>query len=215
MILFFRNVTIFITLFCAAGLLASCTATPARSTRIDSNTPSPATVSAQPAPTTVTEKQKLNLPEQRHPTTQERVEQLQKDQLQAFTEKCTYSTPTTKQQRSTTKQQRPTTKQQRPTPNTPPVTQKPITAYTVQTGENLYSITARANIYNEGLLWPLIYKANRDQIKDPQQIFPGQTLTITRNHTEYEKEQARETARKSGIFKQQHENEQTTPLSTR
>ncbi|MEA3464861.1 MAG: LysM peptidoglycan-binding domain-containing protein [Thermodesulfobacteriota bacterium] len=75
-----------------------------------------------------------------------------------------------------------------------------VSTYNVDTGENLYSIAAKTNTYNEGLLWPLIYKANRDQIKDPQQIFPGQSLTIPRNNSDVEKENARETAIKSRIF---------------
>ncbi len=32
--------------------------------------------------------------------------------------------------------------------------------------------------YNNATLWPLIYTANRDKIKDPDMIFPGQTFTI-------------------------------------
>lgn len=203
MILFFRSATIIITMLCATGLLASCTATPAHKAPRDNSATNPSPISSLQVPPPATEDQKLHIPVQRHPTTQERIEQLQKDQLQAFTEKCTYSSPTVK------------TTTQCSTTKAPSARPSPLVEYTVQSGENLYSIAARANIYREGLLWPLIYKANRDQIKDPQQIFPGQTLTITRNHNEDEKEQARETARNSGIFKQQHEDEQTTPLSTR
>ncbi len=86
----------------------------------------------------------------------------------------------------------------------PRQTQEPATVrsnqYTVEPGENLYAIAAKSSTYDDGLLWPLIYKSNRDQIKDPEQIFPGQLLTISHKHSELEKETARETARKSGIF---------------
>ncbi len=34
------------------------------------------------------------------------------------------------------------------------------------------------NIYKDAKLWPLIYVANRNQIKDPDLIFPGQKLVI-------------------------------------
>ncbi|MBN2038644.1 MAG: DUF4398 domain-containing protein [Spirochaetes bacterium] len=34
------------------------------------------------------------------------------------------------------------------------------------------------NLYKDARLWPLIYMANRDQIKDPDLIFPGQKLLI-------------------------------------
>jgi hypothetical protein len=50
------------------------------------------------------------------------------------------------------------------------------------------------------MLWPLLYQANRDQIKDPRQIFPGQTLSVRRDMTEKELEEARQKARESDIF---------------
>ena len=75
-----------------------------------------------------------------------------------------------------------------------------LTSYTVTEGENLFAIAGRRKVYGDALLWPLIYKANRDQIKDPQQIYPGQRLTIPRGVTVQEIEQARNTARESKIF---------------
>ena len=77
---------------------------------------------------------------------------------------------------------------------------KPATSYIVGDGENLWTISAQPQVYNEGLLWPLLYQANRDQIKDPRQIFPGQTLGIRRDMTKEELEEARQKARESDIF---------------
>ncbi len=54
-------------------------------------------------------------------------------------------------------------------------------AYTVRRGETLPQIAARAEIYNDSSLWPLIYRANRDQIRDPKQLWPGQSLKIPRH----------------------------------
>ncbi|MCF6179480.1 MAG: LysM peptidoglycan-binding domain-containing protein [Geopsychrobacter sp.] len=71
---------------------------------------------------------------------------------------------------------------------------------TVSVGETLFSLSSRRDIYGEPLLWPLIYKANRDQIKDPQQIFEGQVLIIPRDKDEREKESARKEARESELF---------------
>ena len=79
---------------------------------------------------------------------------------------------------------------------------KPVTNYRVRSGENLFAIAARRKIYGDALLWPLIYKANRDQIKDPQQIYPGQVLSSPRDVSEEKKEAARITARDSKIFQQ-------------
>ena len=75
------------------------------------------------------------------------------------------------------------------------------TSYTIIEGESLFTIAGRKKVYGDALLWPLIYKANRDQIKDPQQIYPGQRLTIPRDVTDLEMEEARNTARESTIFK--------------
>lgn len=77
---------------------------------------------------------------------------------------------------------------------------KPVTSYVVRDGENLWTISAQAQVYNDGLLWPLLYQANRDQIKDPRQIFPGQSLGIRRDMTEKDLEDARQKARESDIF---------------
>ncbi len=77
---------------------------------------------------------------------------------------------------------------------------KPATSYVVGDGENLWTISAQPKVYNEGLLWPLLYQANRDQIKDPRQIFPKQTLSIRRDMTQMEMEEARQKARESNIF---------------
>jgi nucleoid-associated protein YgaU len=70
----------------------------------------------------------------------------------------------------------------------------------VSVGETLFSLSSRSDIYGEPLLWPLIYKANRDQIKDPRQIFEGQIFTIPRDKSETEKEAARREARESDLF---------------
>lgn len=66
--------------------------------------------------------------------------------------------------------------------------------------ENLQMIAARPEVFNDGLLWPLLYKANRDQIKDPKEIFPGQVLQIPRDKNSEEIAAAREEALELGLF---------------
>jgi hypothetical protein len=53
--------------------------------------------------------------------------------------------------------------------------------YVVKKGDNLPNIAARHDIYNDSFMWPLIYKANRDQIKDPKELYGGQELKIPRD----------------------------------
>ena len=67
--------------------------------------------------------------------------------------------------------------------------------YTVRRGETLPQIAARTEIYNDSSLWPLIYRANRDQIRDPKQLWPGQVLKIPRH---FSREDALEAKRYSG-----------------
>ncbi|MCK7515438.1 MAG: LysM peptidoglycan-binding domain-containing protein [Desulfobacterales bacterium] len=64
----------------------------------------------------------------------------------------------------------------------------------VKKGDTLPSIAARHEIYNDSFMWPLIYKANRDQIKDPKVLYAGQDLKIPREMTIEEIVEARREA---------------------
>ncbi|WP_302503973.1 LysM peptidoglycan-binding domain-containing protein [Geoalkalibacter halelectricus] len=77
---------------------------------------------------------------------------------------------------------------------------EPVLAYDVQVGDTLWLIAARPEVYGDPLLWPLLYKSNRDQIKDPRQVYFGQTLDVPRNVSEQEKDEVRTQARQSELF---------------
>jgi len=57
----------------------------------------------------------------------------------------------------------------------------PVSRHTVKRGETLPQIAAALEVYGDASLWPLIYKANRDQISNPAVLWPGQVLRIPRN----------------------------------
>ena len=59
--------------------------------------------------------------------------------------------------------------------------QQLLASYTVRRGETLPQIAGRSEIYNDSSLWPIIYRANRDQISDPKRLWPGQVLVIPRH----------------------------------
>jgi LysM repeat protein len=54
-------------------------------------------------------------------------------------------------------------------------------SYVVKKGDTLWGIAAKDYIYNDPWQWPLIFKENRDKIKNPHLIFPNQNLTIPRD----------------------------------
>lgn len=55
-----------------------------------------------------------------------------------------------------------------------------VTDHTVVKGECLWYIAGYKNIYGDPTQWPLIYRANKDKIKNPDIIYPGQVLRIPR-----------------------------------
>jgi nucleoid-associated protein YgaU len=46
----------------------------------------------------------------------------------------------------------------------------------VERGDTLAKIAERT--LGDPALWPLLYRANRDRIKDPARVYPGQELTV-------------------------------------
>jgi hypothetical protein len=72
------------------------------------------------------------------------------------------------------------------------------TSYTVRRGETLPQISARSEIYNDSSLWPIIFRSNRDQIRDPKRLWPGQVFAIPRNFSRNEADEARRYSAKNG-----------------
>lgn len=68
--------------------------------------------------------------------------------------------------------------------------------YTVKLGDTLYDITGR-RLGKSPNLWPLVYDLNRNQIRDPNLIYPGQSLLIKKNFTPEEESAARLRAEKT------------------
>lgn len=53
--------------------------------------------------------------------------------------------------------------------------------YTVNRGDYLWRIAGMSDIYGDPYAWSRIYTSNRDQIKDPDLIFPAQIFQIPRD----------------------------------
>ncbi len=61
-----------------------------------------------------------------------------------------------------------------------------VTSYSVVRGDHLWGISGKDEVYGDSYQWPLIYKANRSQIKDADLIYPGQVLDIDQNASDAE-----------------------------
>ena len=55
-----------------------------------------------------------------------------------------------------------------------------VESYVVKKGDCLWRIAKMKGIYNDPFLWMVIYEANKDKIKNPNRIYPGQKLVIPR-----------------------------------
>ena len=53
-----------------------------------------------------------------------------------------------------------------------------VISYTVVRGDHLWGIAKKQEHYGNPFAWPVIYKANREQIKDPDLIYPNQVFKV-------------------------------------
>lgn len=72
--------------------------------------------------------------------------------------------------------------------------------YTVVRGDNLWNIAGKSDIYANPFQWPLIYKANRSQIKDADLIYPKQQFRIDRSVGKSDVDSAVQHAKKRGAW---------------
>ena len=77
---------------------------------------------------------------------------------------------------------------------------KGATSYTVARGDSLWAISGKSDIYGNPYQWPMIYKANRDKIKDADMIFPGQNFKIERAASQADVDAAIKHARTRGAW---------------
>ena len=77
---------------------------------------------------------------------------------------------------------------------TPTPVPNPSTKYIVVKGDTLWGIAGMSVAYKDNFQWPLIFKANRDQIKDPDLIYPAQEFLLRHDYSESEIDKARKDA---------------------
>lgn len=85
-------------------------------------------------------------------------------------------------------------------PTTTTAAKKSDDSYSVVRGDHLWGISSRPTVYGNPYQWPLIFKANRDKIKDADLIQPGQVLSINRNASAAEVDAAVRHAKTRGAW---------------
>lgn len=73
--------------------------------------------------------------------------------------------------------------------------------YKVVRGDSLWTISGRPSVYGDPHQWPLLFRHNRDQVKDPDLIFPGQALSVLRDPSAADRKAAARHARTRGPWK--------------
>ncbi len=71
-----------------------------------------------------------------------------------------------------------------------------VKEHVVKKGECLWWIAEYEDIYNDPFMWPIIYKANKESIGNPDMIYPEQTFVIPREG--YTMTEIKEARRRAG-----------------
>lgn len=77
---------------------------------------------------------------------------------------------------------------------TPAIAKKASKKYVVKKGDTLWDIAGKQSIYGDFFQWPLLFKANRDQIEDPDIIEINQELDV---RTDWSKEEVEDAIQKA------------------
>ncbi|HVM32001.1 MAG TPA: LysM peptidoglycan-binding domain-containing protein [bacterium] len=101
-------------------------------------------------------------------------------------------------------------------PNQPAATPVPVVAsgsYTVERGDTLWAISGKSKVYGDPFAWPLLFKANRDTIQDPDIIEVKQVLKVDKSFSDTEKSHARSLASKTPKYVRHSQPRTTLPLN--
>jgi len=84
--------------------------------------------------------------------------------------------------------------------------------YVVKKGDTLWGISTINDIYADPFQWPLLYKANRDQIKDPDIIEVGQELDVKKDYSQTQVSDAIQKAKDTPPYKPHTTPRKSLPL---
>ena len=84
--------------------------------------------------------------------------------------------------------------------------------YLVRKHDCLWTIAGQPRIYNDSFQWPLLFKANRDEIKDPDLIYPRQDLRVEKGVSPEEVNHAKQMAMNTPKYEPHSKPRGTLPL---
>ncbi len=106
----------------------------------------------------------------------------------------------------------PPTPEPTPQPTEAPAV-NPCNKYIVVRGDTLWDISGSNSGYHDNFLWPLIFKANRDQIVDPDLIYPKQEFCIKQDFSDLEIQKAHKDAVDTPVYVPHTKPRETLPLN--
>jgi hypothetical protein len=78
-----------------------------------------------------------------------------------------------------------------------PIPTPSLQHYLVNKGDSLWKISGKSDVFSDSFRWPLLFKANRDQIVDPDLIAPAQDLSFEKSYNPADVEEAVEKAKET------------------
>jgi len=84
--------------------------------------------------------------------------------------------------------------------------------YVVRKGDTLWDISGKSGIYGDSFQWPLLFRANRDQIQDPDWIEIGQQFDVRKDFTRAEVADAVQKAKDTPPYVPRSAPRKTLPL---
>jgi hypothetical protein len=84
--------------------------------------------------------------------------------------------------------------------------------YLVKKGDSLWKISAKSSVYGDPFEWPLLFRANRDQITDPDLIAVNQELGVKKEFDDSLIEDVKQEAKDTPPYKAHSEPRKELPL---
>jgi len=92
------------------------------------------------------------------------------------------------------------------------VSQETKMTYDVKKGDCLWKISSMSDIYGDPFEWPLLFRANRDQIQDPDIIEVNQELQVKKDFSKEQTDKAIEEAKETPPYKPHSQPRKKLPL---